>query len=281
VLYVIDEYGEKYRRRNFMNCEEIEELSGAYVLGAVTDDERKAIEDHLERCPQAMHLIEELQAVVNVLPLSVSQTAPSSHVKSRIMAAIQADPTRKQINLAPLPAASVPLPAASHPLQNLRYQVMAAASVLLLALVLAMGAWNISLQQHVAQVADSNIALQHQVAQLATSVRANTPIAYTVKGSQVVPDATGQVTYIPDLDMTVLVMHNLPPTKGAQVYQGWLLQGKQPLSIGLLNQHDGTATLNFQGNIKGFDAAAVSLEPGPLASKNAPQGKIVASGVLT
>ncbi len=264
-----------------MNCEEIEELSGAYVLGAVTDDERKAIEEHLEQCPQAMHLIQELQTVVNILPLSVPQTEPSSLVKGRILAAIQADTTRKQINLAPLPAFSEPSPAPRSRVQNVRYQVMAAASVLLLILVLAMGAWNISLQQHVTQLATSNTSLQQQVAQLAASVRSNTPVAYTVKGSQVLPDASGQVTYIPDLDMTVLVMHNLPPTKGTQVYQGWLLQGKQPTSIGILNLHNGTATLNFQGNVKGFDTAAVSLEPGPLASKSTPQGKIVASGVLS
>src|SRR5947207_4019241 len=118
--------------------------------------------------------------------------------------------------------------------------------------VQSIGTWNISLQQHVAQVAASNTALQQQVAQLAASVRSNTPVAYAVKGSQVVPGASGQLTYIPDLDMTVLVMHNLPTTKGAQVYQGWLLQGKQPISISILNLHDGTATLNFQGNIKGF-----------------------------
>jgi anti-sigma-K factor RskA len=263
-----------------MNCEEIEELSGAYVLGAVTDEERQAIEEHLEHCPQAAHLVQELQAVVNVLPLSVPRNEPSPLVKGRIMAAIQADSTRKQIHLAPPSAVNEPVPAPRSLFQNVRYQVMTAASAVLLVVVLAMGAWNVSLQQRVTQLASSNTSLQQQVAQLAASVRSSRPVDYTIKGSPAIPGASGQITYIPDLDMTVLVMHNLPATKGTQVYQGWLIQGKQPTSIGVLNTLNGTATLDFQGNVKGFNAAAVTLEPGPLASKSGPQGKIVASGAL-
>jgi anti-sigma-K factor RskA len=75
-------------------------------------------------------------------------------------------------------------------------------------------------------------------------------------------------------------MHNLPRLQGTQVYQGWLLRGKQPTSIGLLNVQDGTASVTFQGNAQGYDATAVSVEPGPTATQGAPKGQIVAVGVI-
>ena len=84
----------------------------------------------------------------------------------------------------------------------------------------------------------------------------------------------------PTQHVTVLVMRNLPQTEGTHVYQGWVLKGKQPTSIGLLNIQNGVATVDIAGNVQGFDAVAVSLEPGPLATQAAPVGPVVAVGSL-
>lgn len=75
-------------------------------------------------------------------------------------------------------------------------------------------------------------------------------------------------------------MRGLAQPDGTQVYQGWLLKGKQPISIGLLNIENGVATLDYMGNLTGFNAAAVSLEPGPQASPRAPVGPVLALGTL-
>jgi anti-sigma-K factor RskA len=72
----------------------------------------------------------------------------------------------------------------------------------------------------------------------------------------------------------------LPSLKGSQIYQGWLIAGKKPTSIGLLVIQNGFASVTYQGSIDQFDTAAVSLEPGPAASKNAPTGPVIASGQL-
>jgi hypothetical protein len=145
-------------------------------------------------------------------------------------------------------------------------QLLAAIDVVLLLLLSAMGGWSIALHQQLA-------ALQQNIAAL-------TPITYTLRGTSPTSTVTGQLIYYPQQQITVLIMHELPQPEGVHVYQGWLLQGKQPTSMGVLNiQHD-VATVDFPGNMNGFDAAAVSLEPGPGESAPAPKGAVIAVGML-
>ena len=76
------------------------------------------------------------------------------------------------------------------------------------------------------------------------------------------------------------MIRGLPQLEGTHVYQGWFLQGKQLTSIGVLNVKHGVATVDFPGNMNGFDAAAVSLEPGPRESMAGPKGAVVALGTF-
>ena len=78
----------------------------------------------------------------------------------------------------------------------------------------------------------------------------------------------------------MLVIDGLPQLHGTQVYQGWLIHGKQPTSIGLLSMQNGVASVIYPGTIAGYQVAAVSREPGPTASKNVPAGPVVAAGDL-
>src|SRR6266849_630218 len=53
-----------------MTCKEFEELSGAFVLGAVTAEEREAARLHLTQCKACARLYQELRSVVALLPRS-------------------------------------------------------------------------------------------------------------------------------------------------------------------------------------------------------------------
>ena len=97
--------------------------------------------------------------------------------------------------------------------------------------------------------------------------------------------ATGKLVYLPELNITVLIVHGLPQLQGVHVYQGWLvhLTGTNFTdisSIGLLNVRNGSASLSFSGNITGYDAAVISMEPGPSATPRAWKGQVVALGSL-
>ncbi len=264
-----------------MTCTEIEELLGAYTLDAVTPEEREAIEAHIAQCPNCMQQLKEMRSVVELLSLSVPQVVPPPQLKERILSAIQAVATASSQSThhmgAVRPILDLPsirqIPPASAPIQRRRtgaqrwaMPLVAAAAILLLVLSGGLTAWNLSLQRDL------------------TASRANavTTTTYAISGNNNAPGATGQVTYIPKLNITVMVLHGLPQLQGTEVYQGWLIQGKETRSVGLLNPqgNGGDATINFSGDVKGYDTAAVSVEVGPKATPNAPKGKVIAVGPL-
>ena len=239
-----------------MDCQEFEALSGAYVLDAITDDERREADAHLVQCPNCQRTLRELQAVVNLLPLSLQPVEPPPDLKARLFAAIHAEAPPKTIML--------PQRAPQRTWwQHRETRVVVAVAALLCVLLGGILTWNISLQQ-----------------QLASQ---STPpsIAYSLRGHTGSASANGDLIYFPQLHLITLVMHGLPPLEGKQVYQGWLLKNNHPTSIGLLQMQDETATLNFNGDVKGYDAVAVSIEPGPQASREVPKGEIVAAGPLS
>lgn len=239
-----------------MNCQEFEELIGSYALEALNEEERKAADAHLAECPKCTRTAQQLRAIVDLFPLTVPAIDPPPGLQEQILARVQAHEIRQSI-----PQQVVPL-ARKRP----RWQASLLAAVALLILILIGGlvAWNFSLRQQVAQL----------------SPRVLPPITYTISGTENTKQATGQVIYYPEQNITVLVMHDLPELRGTQVYQGWLLQGQKTTSIGLFNVQNGVATLDFQGNLSGYDATAVSLENGPTATSNAPAGPVVAIGQL-
>ncbi len=234
-----------------MSCQDIEELSGAYVLDAVTPQERQEVEEHLVECPDCTQLVQELQSVTELLPLSVPPVELSPALKARVLAGIQVDADQ---------SIQWTRPRRTRRWRSWTNQLVAVAAVLMLALLGTMTAWNISLQQKLAATP--------------------TYVTYTVKGTTANPGASGQLLYIPSKNITILTVKGLPQAQGNQVYQGWLLRGNQPVSIGVLNIHNGVASDSFQGDIQGYDMTAVSLEPGPGATQDAPKGQIVATGKL-
>ncbi len=249
-------------REKTMSCQEMEELLGAYALGALNDVERKAADAHLAECPKCTHTLQQLQAIVDLFPLSVPAVDPPPRLKAQILARIQAEEAAR---LFPTQNAPTPTPVyRRNQATRWRTALLAASMLVLFLLLAATFAWNISLRQQVTQL----------------STRVAPPVIYQIHGIGNTATVTGQVIYYPQQNITVLRLYHLPALTGTQIYQGWLLQRQQPTSLGILNMQHGIATLDFQGNLNGFDTVAVSLERGPMASQNAPQGPIVALGML-
>jgi anti-sigma-K factor RskA len=235
-----------------MICEDCQELAGAYALDAITIEERRAVEEHIAQCPDCKHEMQELRSAANALPLVVPMVEPSPALKERILSTVAA---HKQETI-PLP---IPRPASRTRRRKWVTPLLGVAAAVLLVLLSAMIVWNITLQQQLASL--------------------SRPVAI-IEGTSTAPGVSGQLTYFPNQHLTVMIVHNLPALTGSQVYQGWFIQGKQPISIGLLNVQEGTATLDFAGEISHYNAAAVSREPGPQASLDQPQGPIIALAPL-
>ncbi len=64
---------------------------GAYLLGALEDDEQAAFEDHLQGCERCRRDIARLSVARDALPGSVEQVAPPARVKAALMEQVRAE----------------------------------------------------------------------------------------------------------------------------------------------------------------------------------------------
>ena len=269
-----------------MTCKEFEELSGAFVLGAVTAEEREAAQSHLKECRACARLYQELRSVVALLPLSVPQVDPPATLEARVFAAIRQE--------AEIAAHSTEHISTITPRRRKRSWVTSALAVAAVLLLVLLGGMSfltyslehqlISIQQQMVNVEQQLTDSQQQLANTRQQLAGVLPHQLaTISGTSIMKGVTGQLFYLPQQNITVLVMHGLPKLKGARVYQGWLLsvKGKQITSIkslGLLTIDGNTASVSFPGNVTSYNTAAISREPGPAASLHAPRGPVVAIG---
>jgi anti-sigma-K factor RskA len=252
-----------------MTCQEFEELSAAYALGAVTPEEQQAARAHLATCTKCTRLAGQLRSIVDLLPLSVTQVTPPAALRDRVLAAVQQE------------GRVVPIQRGTQIKARRRklgwgMRLLATAAIVLLMLTGAMTAWNISLQQQNTQLGSQVTALQNTKNTLQREVAQ----IYAMQGKGSAQAATGSLIYIPQKDITLLYLHGLPNLQGNHLYQGWLIRNGKTTSIGTLTIQKGIASLAFSVNVTGFDAVAVSLEPGPLASISTPVGPVIVTGAL-
>jgi Anti-sigma-K factor rskA len=210
------------------------------------------------------------------LPLSVTQVSPPAALRERVLAAVQ-----QEGRVVPIERGTE-IRARKKKL-SWTTRLLATAAIVLLLLTGAMTAWNVSLQQHATSLQQQNTQLGSQVTALQNTkntLQREIAQVYTMQGKGSAQAATGSLVYIPQKDITLLYLHGLPKLQGNHLYQGWLIRDSKTTSIGTLTIQNGIASLTFSGNVTGFQAAAVSLEPGPFASISTPAGPVIVTGAL-
>jgi hypothetical protein len=65
--------------------------AGAFLLGALAEEERIAFELHMESCPDCRDEVERLRPAADALPRSVEQIAPPDRLRASIMDAVRAE----------------------------------------------------------------------------------------------------------------------------------------------------------------------------------------------
>lgn len=69
--------------------ERFEDATGAYLLGALPDDELASFEAHLARCEACRDEVESLKVAVDALPMTAPPVAPPAALKDRIMVEVR------------------------------------------------------------------------------------------------------------------------------------------------------------------------------------------------
>ena len=279
-----------------LTCDDVRELAGAFVLGALDPAEEAALRAHLASCSDPHAEIAEVGSVLPVLDASVPDMEPSPALKGRILAAAAADlEARRGATAAPEAPASVSAPVASStsappstpptvfPAAEERADRRAArtsplAWAMRIAAVLVIGAlvgWNLLLQGQLdtAKTYEQNVATVLDIA--------SQPGAFTA----VLAPATsggprGLAALGPDGEMAMAV-RDLAPTTGNQVYEAWAIGSDGvPVPLGSATVGNaGTAFYTGGGLVAApGEVLALTLEPAPGAT--VPSSTPVSSGTV-
>lgn len=251
-----------------LTCAEVADLAPAFVLGALEAAASETVRRHLAECPEAHAEMAELHSVVPALFEVVEPVAPPAGLKDRILAAAAADTQRvtdaSRVAAAP-PASDVQRPRvvgdrAPGWTSIFRRPVWAAVSLAAVLAVVALGAWNLDLQDRNRALAAYQQGVEQVLAEAAQPGAQLAVLAPTAGGG---PSGLAAVAE----DGTVaIVMRNLAPTSGSEVYEAWLIAGDlAPVPIGEMRVGaDGTAALvTNQVPLGSGVTVALTLEPGP------------------
>jgi hypothetical protein len=186
--------------------------AGAWVLGALAEDDARAFAAHLTACAACRRDVGELQGVADVLPMAAPQVVPPPELKERIMGAVRAETDLA----APAPEHAP----AREPRRRWWARVRPLPALALAAVVLAIG------------IATGVLLAGGDETQ---TFRGTGP-----RGAQValrVQDGKGE-----------LVLRGMPPPPPGRVYQVWLQRGNaspQPTHALFTVPRDGRATVSI------------------------------------
>lgn len=266
-----------------LTCDDVRELAGAYVLGALEPADEAAVRAHLASCPDAHAEIAEVGSVLPVFDESVPQVAPPAALKTRLMAAAAADLEARGAT----PAATLDVPAP--PMATVfafpgdgastrrvsrstgaRTWAMRIAAVLVIGIL---GGWNVLLQGQLEQSRsyEANVAA---VLELAGKDGSLTAILQPDEGT----GPTGLAAVGADGTMAV-AMHDLDPTHGDEVYETWMIGSDGvPIALGGFKVGD-TGVAYFRGSGVPAQAGVVlALTREPRAGATVPSSAPVSLG---
>jgi anti-sigma-K factor RskA len=260
--------------------EQFAEDMALYALGTLSEDERFALEKHLEMCPSCRRELEVMRGDLAVVALSASGPKPPARSRERLMAAIAKEPR--------LPAAPVAVGAqTAAPRRAFSWSGalgwVAAAALILVALGLMRQ--NSSLERDLAslkaQFGDQGNKLQQANDIVATLLDPESKkVELVAAGNK--PQPRGKAIYQHRNRGLIFLASNLPPLPREKIYELWLFpaNGGAPIAAGLFKpDSNGSATVVNPPLPEGVEAKnfAVTLEPAT-GSHEAPRGTPVIMG---
>jgi hypothetical protein len=225
---------------------------GAWMLGALPEDEVEGFRTHLESCADCRADAESLRVAVDALPASAAPMTPPPALKGRLMAVVEREASLLQAAGPEADRAKPPRRRRRFPsLAGLTQRPALALPLVLLLLVIGGGA---ALLGRTAFDQDSRTV----VAQVNPEL----------KGSRASLEVDG--------DRARIVGKRLPPPPAGHVYQVWLDRGgksPEPTSALFSTRRDGTASVDVPGSLDGVRAVMVTDEPNGGSAK--PTGRLI------
>jgi hypothetical protein len=244
-----------------MTHQELEDIAALDAIGAATEEESRALDEHLESCESCRRARDEYAEAATLLARGLAPVPPPNDIRERVVNAVDDDEVAEGID-------------ARHRFGAKWW--LASAAMLFLALwgwrelgvraqrehLVSQDAELRRLNEENAVLAERNEKLNSEMAALAS--RETRTIALT--GQQVSPSASARVFLEPSQRKAVVFFYNLPVNPTNKSYQLWIIRSDQPKpeSAGVFDAGaNGSATITVQNlpvstEIK---ALAVTLEP--------------------
>lgn len=259
-----------------MDASHIEELLPFYALDALSAEERELVEKYLAEHPEARQQVEEMGKAASVLPHGVLPVQPPRRAKQALMARVTADAearVRPTVQTSREPARRV------NALENFFRALSLASAAIAIIWAIILNAQVARLQHEVSSLNERLVAQSESIDQIIANLPQTNQadvITVSLKGTQVQPQAQGQLIVDPDSQSAVLVISGLPKLEPGKTYQVWLINGGAPLSAGLLavdENGQGVFIVNSEESIGSFNSLGISIEPD--GGSEQPTGDIV------
>ena len=181
-----------------MEREDVHELSAAYALDALDEEERRAFEEHLRDCERCRLAVADFSETTALMAYGAAEAAPPPALRSRIL-----DEVRRERRVV------VPL---RRP--RVAFGIAAAAA----AAAIGFGLWSASLSGELDRT------------RAALDVLAD-PAARSVE----LEGAAGRLVVGED-GMAALVVRGLAPAPAGKTYEIWVIEGDRPRPAGLFDE---------------------------------------------
>jgi anti-sigma-K factor RskA len=212
--------------------------AGAYVLHALEDEEHDRFAVHLRTCATCRREVEQLQTVVDHLPMSTPQQMPPAALKDRIMSTVDAE--AELLHAAGPDADRVPARPRRRWLRWLSLRPLTATTAALGILAVGMVGGIV----------------------LGRGDDGRPPVVRTIPGSAAVPGARVALTV--SGGHGELHLRGIPSAASGRVYQVWLQRGAgapRPTHTLFDVRSDGRATVRIAEPVAGVDRVLVTAEP--------------------
>jgi anti-sigma-K factor RskA len=234
-----------------MNCDRTLD-AGAYLLSAMPDDEYREFAQHLDTCESCRQEIQQLQIVVDTLPMAAPQLSPDPALRSRIMSVVESE--AELLRASGPEADRVPAQAAG---RKRRWSP------------------NLSLRPLTAGALASALLAVGVVGGLVLNGGSSTPSSH-VYGAKVTAKGAFASLSVTGSHGSLKVV-NLPSAPPGKVYQVWLQTADDPPvpthTLFNVRKSDGSAIVPIEESVR--DAQHVLVTPEPDGGSQRPTGPIV------
>lgn len=233
-----------------LKTEELQERAAIYALGALSQHEARAFENHLrEECRLCQEEVASFAETVGRIGLSAEPQSPPDYLRDILLSRIEKE-DRQQSRVIRFPEQSATSSAESSPSNKRAYLRLAVAASLALMAAAAILFWRQAER------------LQNELEQVKSSTSSSLRLIQ-MDGQEAAPQSSGSIYWDVEKNRWVVAV-TLPPLPAGKVYQLWFVTPDAKISAGLIRPDSGgkgVALVEVPRNINKLAAAAITLEP--------------------